>query len=99
MAVGRILLGLTHASAGYDSVRGRIESRWEISDGEFKLRVTIPPNTKAKVHVPAPNDTEVSEAGKPAEAAEGVELLRVGEDEAILSVGSGRYEFISRWSG
>ena len=86
--------GLTHAGAEYDSVRGAIESAWEVSDGEFCLRVTIPPNTTATVHVPGADGTEVSEGGKPVEEAEGVELLRRGEKETVLSVGSGRYEFV-----
>jgi alpha-L-rhamnosidase len=88
--------GLAHASAGYDSVRGGIESAWELSDGEFRLRVTIPPNTRATVHVPAADGTEVSEGGGPVEEAEGVELLRGDGEEAVLSVGSGRYEFVGR---
>jgi alpha-L-rhamnosidase len=99
---GRILIrprpggGLTHARAEYDSVRGKIVSAWSIEGDQFNLRVTIPPNTTATIHVPAADGARVSEGGRPVEEAEGVEPLRRDGEEAILSVGSGRYEFAGR---
>ncbi len=99
---GRIVIrprpggGLTHASGQYDSVRGRIVSAWSIEDTSFRLKVTIPPNTTATVHVPAADGAEVSESGRPLEGAEGVELLGADEREAVLSVGSGDYEFVGK---
>jgi alpha-L-rhamnosidase len=86
--------GLTRASGEYDSVRGRISSSWKIEDERFVLEALIPPNTTATVHVPSTDG--VSEGGLPVEEADGVEFLRAGEGETILSVGSGRYEFESR---
>jgi alpha-L-rhamnosidase len=86
--------GLTHASGTYDSVRGRISSSWKIEDDRFVLEVLIPPNTTATVHVPCTD--EVSEGGGPVDEADGVEFLRAGEGETVLSVGSGRYEFAGR---
>jgi alpha-L-rhamnosidase len=44
--------GLTSMTAGYESVRGRVESTYEIKDGVVLLRVTIPPNTTATVTLP-----------------------------------------------
>ena len=86
--------GLTHARGEYDSVRGRISSSWRIEDGLFSLEVLVPPNASATVHVPSTEG--VSEGGRPVEEAGGVEFLRAGEGETILSVGSGRYEFAGR---
>jgi alpha-L-rhamnosidase len=97
---GRIVIrprpggNLTHASGEYDSVRGRISSSWKIEDDRFVLEALIPPNTTATVHVPSTDD--VSEGGRPLDEAEGVESLRAGEGETVLSVGSGRYEFAGK---
>jgi len=60
------------------------------------LRITIPPNTRATVHLPSANGAEVSEGGKSADEAESVELLRTDGEETVLSVRSGRYEFVGR---
>jgi alpha-L-rhamnosidase len=50
-------------AAGYESVRGRIESAYEIKDGVVHLRVTIPPNTTATVTLPN-GKTERVESGQ-----------------------------------
>src|SRR5918999_336381 len=85
---------LTHASAQYDSVRGRISSSWKIENDRFVLEALIPPNTTATVHVPSTDD--VSECGMPVDKADGVEFLRAGKGETVLAVGSGRYEFVGK---
>ena len=82
--------------ADYDSVRGKIVSAWSVEGDRFELEVTIPPNTTATVHVQAASGAEVTEGGGPAGEAEGVELLRADGEEAVLSVGSGRYRFTGR---
>jgi alpha-L-rhamnosidase len=43
---------LTWAQASYDSVRGRIATRWEIDGSDLRLDVEIPPGATATVHVP-----------------------------------------------
>jgi alpha-L-rhamnosidase len=86
--------GLTHARAEYDSVRGKISSSWKLEDGQVVLELTIPPNTTAAVHVPSTDG--VSEGGRPVDEAEGVEFVRAGDGETVLSVGSGRYEFAGK---
>ena len=87
--------GLTHARGEYDSVRGKIASGWANEDGTFRLKVEIPANTSATVHVPATNNAEVTEGGEPAEQAPGVKLLRRDDSEAVFTVGSGEYEFVA----
>ena len=99
---GRILIrprpggSLTYARAEYDSVRGKIVSAWSIDIDQFNLEVTIPPNTTATVHVPVEGGAGMSESGKPLEQAEGVKILRMEEGELVLTVGSGRYEFVGK---
>ena len=43
---------LTSATTRYESIRGRIETKWRIADGKFILDVTIPVNTTATVIMP-----------------------------------------------
>ena len=88
--------GLTHARAEYDSVRGKIVSAWRVEGDRFDLEITVPPNATATVYVPAAKGAEVTEGGTPAGEAEGVEPLRADGEEAVFSVGSGRYEFVGR---
>jgi len=54
--------GLTSMKASYDSVRGRIESGYEIKAGKLTLCVSIPPNTAATVTLPD-GDTKRLESG------------------------------------
>ena len=84
---------LKHASAHYDSVRGRIASSWQRSKSGLTLSVAVPANTTAEVHVPAADATAVKESGKPATKAEGVKFLRMANSAAVFEVGSGEYEF------
>ena len=87
--------GLTHARGEYDSVRGKIVSGWRNEDGMFRLKIAIPANTSATVHVPVTNNAEVTEGDDPAEQAPGVKLLRRDDSEAVFTVGSGEYEFVA----
>lgn len=86
---------LNAATGKYLSIRGPITSSWKIEGGQFKLNVTIPPNTTAEVHVPASNPNQVMESGKPAVNAIGVKFLRMENNAAVYAVGSGAYRFQS----
>lgn len=83
---------LTWVRARYDSVRGPIVCEWRIADGRIHLRVDIPANTTATVWVPA-KDASVTESGQPADAAPGVNFLRIEDLAAVFNVESGRYDF------
>ncbi len=78
---------LTHARGEYDSVYGKIVSDWSGTPaGPFSLKVTIPPNTTARVFLPVIPNASVSEDGKPVQA----------ETEAgsyVVAVGAGSYRF------
>ena len=43
---------ITHASASYQSVRGRIAVAWRIENDTFTLTATIPPTATATLHLP-----------------------------------------------
>jgi alpha-L-rhamnosidase len=82
--------------ASYDSIRGRIATRWEDRGETLSLEVAIPANATASVWVPARSAEAVTEGGKSAGSAEGVKFLRLEEGAAVFQVGSGEYEFVSK---
>jgi hypothetical protein len=50
---------LAWVEASYQSVHGPIAVRWDRGDGKFKLKVTIPANTRASVYLPSRNTAPV----------------------------------------
>jgi alpha-L-rhamnosidase len=82
--------------AEYRSIRGPIAVRWRRMSERFDLDVTIPANTTATVVIPAARADDVTEGGRPATAAEGVQVLRAEGDRVWLAVGSGTYRFAAR---
>jgi len=72
--------------AEYDSMYGKIVSDWKGSPtGPFSLKVTIPPNSSAKLFLPAVGAHQVMESGSP--------IKTQSQDGAlVLRVGSGTYD-------
>jgi alpha-L-rhamnosidase len=87
---------ITSATTRYDSIHGWIETRWEQKNGGYILKVSIPPNTTATVHIPAKTNGNVFESGKPASAAPGVQYLRQENNCSVFEIASGTYNFESR---
>ena len=92
--------------ADYDSPRGPIQSHWRQIHGGIEMRVRVPANTVAVVHVPAGDADRVTEGeahqagdvhGRPVSAGDvpGVKLLDEQAGEVILEVGSGEYRFVA----
>ena len=61
----RIGGGLTWAEASYQSIYGEISVRWERAGGVFRLDVTVPPNARAGVVLPAGAIDAITESGRP----------------------------------
>jgi alpha-L-rhamnosidase len=85
--------GLTRAGATYASVHGLIGSEWARGDGQMRLEVTIPANTRAVVLLPGATAGEVLESGIPLSEAEGVTEPVQLDDATEIEVGSGVYRF------
>jgi len=78
---------MTSARAEYDSIYGKIISDWKGTPaGPFSLSVTIPPNTSAKVFLPAIAGAHLTEDGNPVNA-------QTEGGSYVVSVGSGSYKF------
>ena len=90
------------AKASVKSVRGLITVEWEKGEGSFTMKVTVPVNATAEVHVPklGLNDVAVSEGGKAlwtsgamAASIPGITDGSESDESIVLDVGSGSYEF------
>ncbi len=80
---------MTAARAEYESIYGKIVSDWKGTPvGPFSLRVTIPPNTSAKIVLPAIQGKHVTEDGKAidAQAQDGLYTLKVGSGSYAFDV-------------
>jgi alpha-L-rhamnosidase len=85
--------GVDWASARYSSIRGEISVHWEKKKNTFLLRVTIPPNARAEIHVPTSDPASVREGGRPAASAAGLRFLGQAAGCAVYEAESGVYEF------
>jgi hypothetical protein len=90
---------LTWARGSYDSVRGTIRCAWQQAHGRFTLEVTVPPNTRATVWMPAESANKVREGGRSLSASRGARFLRqepgtpAAPARVVLEVASGTYQF------
>ena len=84
--------GLTSALATHRSMYGEISSGWELEEEKLTMRVEIPANTTASVHIPGdPSLVKINGSG----------LLDSGMDyknidgETVVSAGSGNYVIVT----
>jgi len=95
----QLIGNLTFARARYQSIHGLIASEWQIHEDTLEWFVSIPANTTATVYIPTERAEAVSESGKLAAYADGVEFLRMENGNTVFSVGSGEYTFIIKGGG
>ena len=85
--------GLDHVDASYQSVQGRIESKWTAHGDTLFWDIMIPANTTAEVHLPASDADHVSESGISLREAAGIESYRSSGNKLLIEIGSGSYHF------
>jgi alpha-L-rhamnosidase len=78
---------LTWAKGSYESIKGKISTRWNKTGSSFTLDVSIPPNTKAEVWIPCKQQCAITESGKEVVGA------RYEKGYAVVEIGSGEYSF------
>ena len=85
--------GLTRAEAGFDSRFGPIRTTWQRSGGKMRLTATIPPNTSARLTLPAARLDQVH-TGE-GHLVENIDYHHIQQQSAAvtLEVGSGEYSF------
>lgn len=84
---------LSYANASFNSMYGEIKSGWELKDGEILMKVSIPANTVANVHVPASSESKIIEGEKAVSSSTGIKVLGSNNGYVELKVGSGDYSF------
>ncbi|WP_187262085.1 alpha-L-rhamnosidase [Pontibacter beigongshangensis] len=85
---------LTSSTVSYNSPYGTISTDWKRNGETFELRVEIPANTTATVHLPATASAQVMESGKPVTDNKDLQQLEPQKDRAVIKVGSGTYKFV-----
>jgi len=88
--------GLDHARASVETIRGTVASGWTKTRDAFELKVQVPFNCSARVHVPANRNTVVNEGDMEASDAEGVTSMGHRNGYHAYSVQSGTYTFSCR---
>src|SRR5665647_2521083 len=86
---------MTFAKGYYDSMYGRIESRWRLENGNLIYSATVPANTTATLYLPASSEKGITESGKTITTAKGVKFIKYVNGKAIFELQSGSYNFIS----
>jgi len=89
------LEGITWVEAEYKSVRGAIRVFWERDKEEFMLKITVPPNTRAKVFIPTSDVESIGEKEKPETDLPGKWVWKAGNGYGVCEIGSGTYTFCS----
>ena len=92
------LLALSYASGRVPTPSGAIEVAWSrpaVATRPFKVDVTVPANTKARVSFPAVALDKVRESGMGLSRREGVTSVSIDGDYAVVEVGAGSYHFTS----
>ena len=85
--------GLAWAKTSYRSMYGEIVSDWKKEGGKVRLVVTVPPNARALIQLPAGAASQVAEGGKPLAQAAGLEVLGEGNGSVRLRAVAGTYAF------
>ena len=80
-------------TAHYESIHGRIASAWRQEAGRFRLDVTVPPNTSARIVLPAATAERTTEGGAPLAAGRGIRSFAAAGSDLAVEVGAGSYRF------
>jgi len=94
--------GIDEVSASYSSVRGPVALAWKRTPQGIGVRVTVPPNARGRVYLPAGVRADdlgaITEQGSglstPIGKAEGVMVAGTNGGRVQLDVGSGTYVFV-----
>jgi len=93
----RVAGNLTSAKASTRTPYGEVKSDWTLKEGIFTWHVTVPPNTKAQVLIPAKSLENISGNDSRVMKLEGVKNRKKTNGRIHLEVGSGDYTFVCKY--
>jgi alpha-L-rhamnosidase len=80
--------GLSSAKATHRSMYGEIASGWELEGGKLTMKVEIPANSNATIHIPGdPSNVVINGTGL---SDSGLDFT-IGDGESLFRTGSGNY--------
>jgi alpha-L-rhamnosidase len=88
-----VISQLSTVNASYETPYGVVKSSWTSNNGHFTWHITIPPNSKALVYVPAGTGKAVTESGQAVNTIKDIKLVKMEGGRAIFRIGSGSYNF------
>lgn len=84
---------LTHAEGYYDSMYGRIESRWQRGKDGICYQFAIPANTTATLYLPANSKANITESGNVLAKSKGIKYIGIENGLHKIELQSGNYNF------
>jgi alpha-L-rhamnosidase len=84
-------------NGSYESINGLIESSWNWEGDTITMNITIPANTKAKIHIPTTSVKSLKEGNKAVSEMDAIKVIAFNDALAIVEVGSGTYSFNSEY--
>ncbi|WP_345955760.1 glycoside hydrolase family 78 protein [Mucilaginibacter sp. PAMB04168] len=84
---------ISMVDAALETSYGYANSKWEVSSGIFKMDITVPPNTTAKVVLPGAARKGITESGKSINTVKAISGLQQDNTDVQFQVGSGTYHF------
>jgi alpha-L-rhamnosidase len=91
----KLVGNLTHANTTSGTLYGPITSNWERKGTTGTFVIIVPPNTTAKLYLPATSIDDVLENNLPLEKSPEIKHLGTYKNTQILALPSGRYLFTS----
>ncbi len=88
---------LTSAEASYDSPYGKVSSSWKVKNGLFELKATVPPNTTAKIVIPANSEDSLLLNGQAFIDTKNVKMLMKDENSIEFIAFPGTYTFVLKY--
>lgn len=85
--------GLSFVKASHHSGYGQIVSEWNKQEGVFNWYISIPPNTRATVYVPARDTESILIDGKSFRSNKHLHFLNMDDGYAVFDIDNGAYSF------